>query len=184
MKNSLNTKKMTTYALMSAVMCILGPMSVPIDPMPISLTNLVIFLCAYVVGVSGTFWSYTIYFLLGIAGLPVFSGFTGGLGKLLGPTGGNLIGFFFTGVLSALAVKHFKGHRFIQAAGIYISGFITYAFSVLWFAFSQEVSLKEAFAVCVMPFMAIDLVKAVIASYLGPIIAAGLKTCDPKGGCR
>lgn len=94
----LETRQMTLIGLMSALMCVAGPLSVPLPftPIPISLTNLVIYLTAFVLGCKSGTVSYVIYLLLGTAGLPVFSGFTGGLSKLAGPTGGYLIGFVLT----------------------------------------------------------------------------------------
>ena len=73
---------------MAAVTCILAPLSVPIGPVPISLTNFAIYLSLYLLDWKKGTLSYLIYLLLGLVGLPVFSGFTGGLAKLAGPTGG------------------------------------------------------------------------------------------------
>ena len=83
------TADMTVTALMTAITCILGPFSlpIPISPVPISLTNLVIYFMAYILGAKKALWACALYLLLGAVGLPVFSGFSGGLGKLLGPTG-------------------------------------------------------------------------------------------------
>ena len=87
------TYEITITALMTAVTCILAPMSIPIGPVPISFTNLAIYLSLYLlVWKKGTI-SYLIYLLIGLVGLPVFSGFTGGPAKLAGPTGGYIIGF-------------------------------------------------------------------------------------------
>jgi biotin transport system substrate-specific component len=161
----LSTKKMTAYALMAALMCILGPMSIQIGPIPISFTNLVIYFAAYILDTKGVFWSYLVYYLLGAVGLPVFSGFSGGVGKLVGPTGGCLVGFFFTGVLASIVVKKFK-NKVLQIIGIYLASFITYLFAVLWYAYVQSCDLRAAFAVCVMPFLLIDLAKIIVSAFV------------------
>ena len=72
----LTITQMTAAALMTAITCILGPMSlpIPISPVPISLTNLVIYMMAYVLGARLSLVSYATYLLLGAVGLPVFSG--------------------------------------------------------------------------------------------------------------
>ena len=93
-------RSMVIIGLNSAILCILGPLSLPIGPVPISLTNLVIYFSLYLLGAKQGTLSYLIYVLLGLVGLPVFSGFSGGPGKLLGPTGGYIIGFFFLCILS------------------------------------------------------------------------------------
>ena len=73
-----NTKKMNTYQLtligvMTAVTCILGPLSLPIGIVPISLTNLAIYFAIYVLGRKRGTISYIVYLFIGLIGLPVFS---------------------------------------------------------------------------------------------------------------
>ena len=78
---------MTIIALMTAVTCILGPLSIPLpfSPVPISFTNLAIYFSVFVLGTYSATVSYLVYLLMGMVGLPVFSGFSGGFGKLAGP---------------------------------------------------------------------------------------------------
>ena len=82
-------------AIMTAVMCVLGPLAIPIGPVPISLTTFMVALTVYIFGMKKGMVSYVIYLLLGLVGVPVFTYFTGGVGKVLGPTGGYLVGFIF-----------------------------------------------------------------------------------------
>lgn len=79
-KHHMSTAQMTVTALMTAITCILAPMAlpIPVSPVPISLTNLVIFFMAYILGTKLSVASYVLYLLLGTVGLPVFSGFSGG----------------------------------------------------------------------------------------------------------
>lgn len=76
------TYALAMTALMAAVTCVLAPMAIPIGPVPISLTNLAIYLSLYLLGWKWGTASYVVYMLIGMVGVPVFSGFTGGLGKL------------------------------------------------------------------------------------------------------
>ncbi len=175
MNKKLTTKKMTAYALMTAVMCILCPMSLQIGIIPISLTNLVIYFSAYILGTRGAIWSYFIYFMLGVFGLPVFSGFSGGLSKLVGPTGGWIVGFFITAALSGIIIEKFPKNKIIQIIGIYLSIFVAHAIAVLWFAFLQKTTLWYAFTVCVVPFLAIDLAKVILSAFIGPVIASRVR---------
>ena len=103
----MSTRQMTFIALMTAVTCILGPLSIPLpfSPVPISFTNLAIYLSLYVLGLNGATISYLVYLLIGMVGVPVFSGFSGGFGKLAGPTGGYLIGFIFLTLIAGLLMK-------------------------------------------------------------------------------
>ena len=92
MEKKLTTYQMAVTALMAAVMCVLGPLSVPIGAIPISLTNLVICFSAWLLGPKFGTLSVAVYLALGAVGLPVFSGYGAGLAKLAGPTGGYLGG--------------------------------------------------------------------------------------------
>ena len=86
------TKKLTTYqltltAVMAAVICVLGPisMAIPISPVPISLASMAVYLAVTVLGMKLGTLSCLIYLLLGLVGLPVFSGGSAGAAKLFGP---------------------------------------------------------------------------------------------------
>lgn len=175
MSNHFTTKKMTTCALMAALLCILGPLSIPIGPVPISFTNLAIYFSAYILGPVGALWSFLIYFLVGLCGLPVFSGFSAGLGKLMGPTGGFIAGFFFTAFLSGLTIKLFPKNRLLQIAGLFAATLAAYAFGTAWFIIIMKTTLKAALAACVLPFIPGDIAKIVIASFIGPLISNRIK---------
>ena len=90
-KRKITTQQMALVAIMTAITCILAPFSLPIGPVPISLTNLVIYFSLYLLGWKLGTLSYVIYLLIGLVGVPVFSGFSAGPAKLFGPTGGYLI---------------------------------------------------------------------------------------------
>ena len=86
-----STGSMTVTALMTAAICVIGPLSIPLaGGVPISLQDFIIGLAAVLLGMKRGTMATFLYLLLGLAGLPVFSGFTGGIGKLAGPTGGYL----------------------------------------------------------------------------------------------
>ena len=105
----IRTKQMVLIALMTAVTCVLGPLSIPLpfSPVPISLTNFAIFLAIFVLGMKSGTISFIIYLLLGAVGVPVFSSFRGGFQVLAGPTGGYLIGFIFLALIMGFALDHF-----------------------------------------------------------------------------
>lgn len=107
----MKTRDMTMTGLFAALICILGPLSIviPGTPVPISFTNLAIYLAVMVAGWKRGTISYLIYLLLGMVGLPVFSAFTGGVAKLAGPTGGYLVGFIFMALISGIAIDKSNG---------------------------------------------------------------------------
>ena len=73
-----STKRLTLIGLMTAILCILAPLSIPLplSPVPLSLTNFVLFLSLYILGTTNSFICYLVYLLLGLAGVPVFSNFS------------------------------------------------------------------------------------------------------------
>ena len=129
-QQTMKIQDLTLIALMAALTCILGPMSItlPFTPVPISFTNLVIYFAVMVIGMKRGTISYLVYLLIGAVGLPVFSGFSGGLAKLAGPTGGYLVGFIFLALISGFFVEKFSGNIVMAVIGMVLGTAVTYAF--------------------------------------------------------
>ena len=181
MKNAttsrLSTRRLVLIALITAVTCILAPFAVPIpvSPVPISLTNLVLLISVYILGWKDAAISYFVYLLLGAVGLPVFSGFAGGLGKIAGPTGGYLLGFIFMTILAGIFVERFSDKRFIIVIGMVLATFIAYAFGTAWLALQMETTFAAALSIGVFPYLPGDAVKIILAVIIGPILQARLQ---------
>lgn len=169
-KKTFTTKHLTLIGLMTAVTCILGPFSIPLpfSPVPISFTNLAVYLTVFVLGMKSGTISYIIYLLLGAAGLPVFSSFTGGLGKLAGPTGGYLIGFLFLALIAGFFIDHYPNKRSFAFAGMIAGTLVCYLFGTAWLSFQMNLSFKAGLAAGVLPYLPGDIVKIMIASLIGP----------------
>jgi biotin transport system substrate-specific component len=163
-------KDMTFIAVMTAVICIMGPLSIPIGPVPVSLTNLALYITIYVLGTRRSVIACGLYLLIGLVGLPVFSGFTGGPQKLVGPTGGYLIGFIFMTLVAGLIVDHFYEKRIISFLGMFIATWIPYMMGTFWLAYSAHMKFAAAFAAGVLPFIIEDMVKMGIAAVGGPLL--------------
>lgn len=166
---------MTSCALMAALMCVLCPVSVPIGPIPISLSILVILLTVYVLGTWRALVSYTVYLLLGAVGMPVFSGFQGGLAKLAGPTGGYLAGFWLMILVAGIIMEKGKRNLLVTVLGMLVGVAIDYAVGTAWFVFQTESTVVHALDVCVYPFIPFDVAKIVIAVLLGSVVYQGLQ---------
>ena len=166
---------MTSCALMAALMCVLCPVSVPIGPIPISLSILVILLTVYVLGTWRALVSYTVYLLLGAVGMPVFSGFQGGLAKLAGPTGGYLAGFWLMILVAGIIMEKGKRNLLVTILGMLVGVAIDYAVGTAWFVFQTESTMVHALDVCVYPFIPFDVAKIVIAVLLGSVVYQGLQ---------
>lgn len=174
--NKLSIKTMTLIGIMAAVTCILGPLSIPIGPVPISFTNLAIYLTVILLGWKRGTVSYLIYLLIGLVGVPVFSAFTGGPAKLFGPTGGYLIGFIFMAIISGIFVEKFSGKIYMYILGMALGTAVCYVFGTAWLSFSVNMGFMQALMAGVIPFIPGDLVKIIIAVIIGPAIK---KRCEP-----
>ena len=108
--SSFRVSQIAMIGVVTAVTCVLGPLALPIGPVPISLTNLVIYFSLYVLGMKNATISYLVYLLLGLF-LPVFSGGAGGPGKLFGPTGGYLFGFIPMAILGGIVIDRYMDQR-------------------------------------------------------------------------
>ena len=167
-KNKVYPLAMT--AVMAAVMCVLGPMSIPIGPVPISFTNLAIYISLYLLGWKRGTLSYLVYMLIGMVGMPVFSGFQGGLAKLAGPTGGYLVGFWLMILIGGLIMEACKRNSWLTMLGMAVGVAADYALGTAWFVFQTESTLAHALDVCVYPFIPFDLAKIVIAVLFGKLV--------------
>jgi len=167
-KHNVSTKTLAITGLMTAVCCVLGPVSVPIGAVPISLGVLAILLTVYVLGmVKGTI-ATTAYILLGAAGMPVFSGYQGGLQKLAGPTGGYIIGFILMALIAGFFIDRFSYKKcYMHVVGMVLGLVACYLFGTFWFMFYSNMDFVAALSVCVIPFLAFDAAKIAFCFTMG-----------------
>lgn len=179
MKNQ-KTTTLTFMGLMTAIMCIVGPLSlaIPVSPVPISFTNLAIYLAIILLGRKKATISTLVYLLMGLIGLPVFSGFTAGPGKLLGPTGGYLIGFLFMALIGGYFVDKYKTKFFMQVFALTLATMATYILGTLWLAYQANLSFKAALFAGVIPYIIGDGIKIGIALALGNSVKDRLEVFD------
>lgn len=175
----MKVKEITFTALMAAVCCILGPLSIPIGTIPVTLGVLAVYLCIFTLGARLGSIAVAVYLLLGAAGLPVFSGFQGGVAKLAGPTGGYLIGFLIMAIVSGVILDiawRFNGAKryVIQVVGMIIGLAVCYMFGTVWFMVTAHVSLIAGLTTCVIPFLPFDAIKIAFAAVAGNAIHAAL----------
>ena len=179
------TKKLTTYqltltAVMAAVICVLGPISIaiPVSPVPISLASMAVYLAVTVLGMKLGTLSCLIYLLLGLVGIPVFAGGSAGAAKLFGPTGGYLIGYLFLALIAGTFVGRFAENKWkniaFAALGMILGTIVLYALGTAWLAYSAGMDFQAALWAGVIPFIPGDLVKMVIAVLLGSAVRGRL----------
>lgn len=161
------TYDMVYIAVFVVLMAICSWISIPAG-VPFTLQTFAVFLAVGVLGGKRGSLAVVVYILLGIAGIPVFAGFTGGIGILIGSTGGYIIGFIFT-ALVMWAMETLLGKKtWVLAASMVIGLAACYIFGTLWF---MAVYIRDAGPIgigavlgwCVIPFIIPDLVKIALA---------------------
>lgn len=175
-KKKTNTKTLTLIGVMTAVICIMGPLSIqlPISPVPISLGTLAIYFVIYVLGMKKGTISCCIYLLIGFIGIPVFTAFTSGPAKLLGPTGGYLIGYIFMALICGFIVDK-TNNVFLCFGGMLLGTAVLYFFGTVWLAYQGNMTFMAALAAGVLPFILGDLAKILIAMVAGGQIKKRLR---------
>ena len=169
--NTNAVRRCVVSALFAAVLCVLGPLTFPIGPVPISLATLWILLTAGLQGRRGTL-CVLVYLMLGAVGLPVFSCFAGGVSVLFGPTGGYLIGYIPLAYCAGLGAE---SGRWGFLAGMLAGTVFLYALGTWWFSVQSGLKFLQAAGTCVVPFLPVDVLKAAVVLVVLPRISQRLK---------
>ena len=166
----LSVREIAYIAIGIALITVCSWISVPMT-IPFTMQTFAVCLVTALLGLKGGLWTVAGYILLGAVGIPVFSGFRGGPGALLGTTGGYIVGFLFTALTVGMAVQR-KGRKLpvlvlSMAAGI----LLCYTFGTAWFMLvysrgTGPISLGTALGWCVLPYLIPDGVKVVLAALL------------------
>lgn len=165
----ITVKQLALMGLMTAIICILGPISfpIPLSPVPISLGFLAIYFVVTVLGMKLGALSVFIYILLGLMGLPVFAGFAGGPGVLFGPTGGFILGYPFMALVIGFFLDRWYSCLPLCILGMLLGTAVCYIFGSVWLAYQASCTFPQALAMGVIPYIPGDLVKLALAMFLG-----------------
>lgn len=167
-KTRSNVYPLAMTAVMAALIAAVSPFSLLIGPIPLSLCTLMLYMTPYILGWRRGAVATLVFILLGMVGIPVFTGFQGGIGKVLGPTGGYIAGYIPLVIITGLAVRFFPKNRVVQFWGMIAATAVLYTLGTAWFCVQSRNDLQEAVALCVFPFIPGDLIKMVIAMVVGP----------------
>ena len=174
----MRTQALARAALAAALMAICSWISLP-TAVPFTLQTFALFLTLGVLGGRLGALAVGVYLLLGAVGLPVFAGFSGGLGTLLGATGGYLLGFLLT-ALTVWGAERLWGRSAPVFLASCLAGLgLCYLFGTVWFAAvyassSGPVGLAAVLGWCVAPFVLPDLAKLALALALRRRLSAAL----------
>lgn len=169
MKN--NIQNLTFTALMAAILCIMGPIVIPIGTVPISFANMAIYLTIILLDKKKAIISVAIYLLIGLVGLPVFAGFSAGAGKLFGPTGGYLMGYLVLSFIGGNLLEKGKWQErqklWYQILALSVGTLGLYFVGTLWLMYQSKLNLMTALSVGVFPFVIFDAIKILLAVNIG-----------------
>ena len=168
-KNSgLPINRIVLISLMTAIICVVSPFAivVPISPVPLSLSTFAIYLTIIILGGKDVVISVALYVMIGFVGLPVFTGFSGGAAKIMGPTGGYIIGYIFLALVSTLVIDE-KAKYFKMFLGLALGTIVLYIFGTLWLAKESNMSFKAALLAGVLPFVVGDIMKIILSILIG-----------------
>ena len=167
MNSKFRVVDLTYMAVGAALTAVCSWISIP-STVPFTLQTFAVFCVLSLLGGKRGTVSIVIYILLGAVGMPVFAGFTGGIGILLGTTGGYIIGFLLMGLLFWLA-EHFFGNALpVRIVSMLAGLLVCYAFGTGWFLWvyarqSGAIGIGTALSWCVLPFILPDLAKMALA---------------------
>lgn len=158
----MRTKKLVYCGLFSAVIAIMAMISLPLQPIPLNMALLGVLLAGGILGKKYGTISVLVYILLGLCGLPVFSGFRGGVGVIAGPTGGYIASYLIIAFLTGLVYEKTRKIKFAVPVML-ISVLLCYAVGTAWYCYIMKSDVMSALALCVLPFIPSDIIKIVIA---------------------
>ncbi|MBT8507816.1 biotin transporter BioY [Methanomicrobiaceae archaeon CYW5] len=138
--------------------------SVPLPPVPLTLTTFFVLLAGVIMKRYAAIPA-ALYLVLGALNIPVFHNGLAGIGVILGPTGGFIVGFIPAALIVGLAYE--KKDRTLRIMGIFVATVLIYAFGVAWLSFSTGIALAEAILLGVVPFLIGDALKGVAVYYIG-----------------
>lgn len=176
----LRTLDMAYMALFAVLMAVCSWISLPLGPVPFTLQTFAVFLAIAVLGGQRGTLAVLVYLLMGAVGLPVFSNFSGGIGALMGTTGGYILGFLGS-ALVMWAMEALLGRKTWVLAVSMVAGLVVcYAFGTFWFLqvyarTTGPVGLMAALGWCVFPYILPDLGKMALALFLGKRLSRVLK---------
>lgn len=159
-----NIRAISYGAICVSLMAVCSWISIPFA-IPFTLQTFAVFFSTALLGTKRALIALIAYLLLGACGMPVFSGFTGGISAFLGPTGGFITGFVPAVLISGIIMKNGSFVRTIS--GMLAGLFSLYAMGSIWYMLAYDASLTAVLSVCVLPFIPGDIAKILLAFYLG-----------------
>ncbi len=183
-QSAYQTRVLVLMSLFTALTAVCAQVVIPIGAVPVTLSLLPPLLCALLMRGEHAFLTMCTYILLGLCGVPVFSGFSGGAGKLLGVTGGYILGYLPCVAVITFSRQRWRESRWKKIMYMAMGVLTCYFVGTLWFMAIRHASPGEVLALCVLPFLPFDAVKILLAAWLSDRLRFPLKRLlgyDPEG---
>ena len=184
-KNNIEIYDLTKMALLTALMCVSAYIVIPLPFTPAMLTaqTMVVNLVAFLLVPREAVITMTAYMLIGLIGIPVFSGGVGGPGKLFGPTGG----YIFSWIVAVWLMSWLKGKRYSLirycAVSILVGVPVIYVGGSIYMKFVTGMDWMGVLTAAVIPFIPLDIMKCVAAAVIAkPVLAADGYLRQAKAG--
>lgn len=162
----MKTRDMAYIALMAVLISVCSWLSVP-SVIPFTMQTFGVFAALLLLGGKRGSIAVALYILMGAVGLPVFSNFTGGVGKLMGPSGGYIFGFLLTALCYWVMTALLGDRLWIKILALTAGLVLCYTFGTLWFvevySRSEPIGIMSALSMCVFPFIVPDAIKMALA---------------------
>ncbi|MCD5002183.1 biotin transporter BioY [Enterococcus saccharolyticus] len=178
----LSLREQLTAAIFAGVIAVFSQIIIPLGPVPLSLQTFIVGLTVTLLGRKTGTWAIIIYLLLGLIGLPVYAGAGSGIGAVLGPTGGYLVGFLFTGLLLGTLLKKVPLTFFWVILANLISFIVTLLFGSIWLKIANDLTWTAAMLGGFLHFLLPEIIKAIAAGTIGVLLLRRLpeKFLNPK----
>lgn len=178
-RKRVNTRDLVYSAIFAALIAICAWISIPMT-VPFTMQTFGVFVTVGILGGRRGSISVLVYLLLGAVGLPVFAGFKGGLGILLGNTGGYIVGFLCSALLMWGMERIFGRSRWVLLASMVLGLLACYAVGTVWYLFvyartTGPVGLATVLGWCVIPFLIPDAVKIALAMLISGRVGSYVK---------
>ncbi len=170
----MKTKNLTRIALMTAVLCILAPVNLPLSSVAMTLATFALYLMVYILSPKQALVSVGLYLLLGAVGLPVFAGYMAGISRFASPGGGYLIGYLLLTCIGGYFVQKYDSLS-LQVFGLFIGTLVMYCIGTFWLAFSAGISFLSAIPAGMLIFLPMDILKLTLAVIIGRKIQHHIK---------
>ncbi len=169
-------KTMMIISIFTAIICILAQVTIPLPIVPITGQTLAIGLAATILGSRKGTLAVGLYLILGAVGLPVFAGMSGGVGIIVGPTGGYLLSYLPVAFLTGFLLEKTKFTIFNAILANILGMILTLVLGTLWLKVTLSLTWTAAFYSGSAPFILVGLIKAFLAGYLGITVYQRLKS--------